>query len=271
MARVLKRKTYDHRRCDLGPRDGFTLIELLVVIAIITLLMAIMLPALSRARALSIRVVCKNNLKQIAFAWQMYTDDNDDKFYQGVNANIFYGGANGSMMPGLPKPLNRYMSLPEVPDEYTRAKVFKCPADDGSLIFPFYEMVGTSYQGNILVIGQTGIPGLGPGASGLSDRINDRFDAFPYGLKRTCIGAPAQVLLLGDYTWGSQWVPTWDPGVPWHRQCCHFNVAFLDGHVEFLRIRKGLFVTEEYNILPFKDLYKLAIEVQEETPCEICE
>jgi prepilin-type processing-associated H-X9-DG protein len=76
---------------------------------------------------------------------------------------------------------------------------------------------------------------------------------------------------MGDYTWGSQWIPTPQPGVPWHHKCCHYNVAFLDGHVEFLRIRKGLFITPEYNVLPFKDLYELALDVQEETPCEFCD
>jgi hypothetical protein len=41
-------------------------------------------------------------------------------------------------------------------------------------------------------------------------------------------------------------------------------MAFLDGHVGFIKIRKGLYVTSEYNVLPFEDLYKLAREVQEE-------
>jgi prepilin-type processing-associated H-X9-DG protein len=243
------------------------LIELLVVIAIITLLMAIMLPALSRARALSVRVVCKNNLKQIAFAWQMYTDDNDGKFYQNINAQLFYGGAMGLFAPTERKPLNRYMSLPVVPDEFTRAKVFKCAGDDGSLTLPCYESVGTSYQTNILLIGQTEILPLGAGTSELTDGINDRLP----GVKLTSVAGPARLLLVGDYPWGTQWVPTYEPGLGWHRQCCYFNVAYLDGHVEFLKIRKGLFVTEEYNILPFKDLYSLAIEVQEETLCELCE
>jgi prepilin-type N-terminal cleavage/methylation domain-containing protein/prepilin-type processing-associated H-X9-DG protein len=260
MARVLKRKTHSNGLC-----DGFTLIELLVVIAIITLLMAIMLPALSRARSLSVRVVCKNNLKQIAFACQMYTDDNDGKFYQNVNAQLFYGGGEGVMAPGMRKPVNRYMSLPDVPDEYTRAKVFKCHGDDGSLTLPCYESVGTSYQTNKLLIGQDQTGSLGD--VGLTSAINARLR----GVKLTSVSCPAKLLLVGDYPWGTQWIPTYEPGLGWHRQCCYFNVAFLDGHVEFLKIRKGLFVTEEYNILPFKDLYKLAIEVQEETLCELCE
>jgi prepilin-type N-terminal cleavage/methylation domain-containing protein/prepilin-type processing-associated H-X9-DG protein len=267
MAGGLKRKTYTHRPC-----GGFTLIELLVVIAVITLLMAIMLPALSRARALSVRVVCKNNLKQIAFAWQMYLDDNDGKFYQDTYANMCYGGGEGTMVPGQPKPLNRYLSLPEVPDENTRAKVFKCPGDDGSLIFPFYELVGTSYQTNILLIGQNGFGSWSEGSSGTdwADVLDKRLFA---GTGRASVASPARVLLLGDYTWASQWMVDYDPGVSWHRQCCHFNVAFVDGHVGFLKIRKGLFVTSEYCILPFRDLYETALTDQDawEVPCEFCE
>jgi prepilin-type N-terminal cleavage/methylation domain-containing protein/prepilin-type processing-associated H-X9-DG protein len=265
MARVLKRKTCNHRPCDLGPGNGFTLIELLVVIAIITLLMAIMLPALSRARALSVRVVCKNHLKQIAFACQMYTDDNDGKFYQNTNAQLFYGGGMGLLAPTERKPVNRYMSLPEVPDEFTRAKVFKCPADDGSLTPPFCEMVGTSYRTNKLLIGQDQTLSLGD--AGLTSAINARLR----GVKLTSVSGPAKLLLVGDYPWGTQWIPTYEPGLGWHRQCCYFNVAYLDGHVEFLRIRKGLFVTEEYCILPFKDIYAMALEIQEEEPCEFHE
>jgi prepilin-type N-terminal cleavage/methylation domain-containing protein/prepilin-type processing-associated H-X9-DG protein len=58
---------------------AFTLIELLVVIAIIALLMAVLMPALSRAREQGKRAVCLNNVKQLTFAWIMYADDNNGK------------------------------------------------------------------------------------------------------------------------------------------------------------------------------------------------
>ena len=47
---------------------GFTLVELLVVIFIIAVLMAILLPTLSRARTMSRRLSCLNNLHQIGIA-----------------------------------------------------------------------------------------------------------------------------------------------------------------------------------------------------------
>ena len=67
----------------MDKRKGFTLIELLVVIAIIALLMAILMPALGRAKKQAKAVVCLSNLRQWAIIFQMYTDDNEGKFSGG--------------------------------------------------------------------------------------------------------------------------------------------------------------------------------------------
>lgn len=77
-------------------REGFTLIELLVVIAIIALLMAVLMPTLSRAKKQGQAVACMSNLKQWGHIWWMYTEDNDGKFNTGISTT---GGAAANDWP----------------------------------------------------------------------------------------------------------------------------------------------------------------------------
>jgi prepilin-type N-terminal cleavage/methylation domain-containing protein/prepilin-type processing-associated H-X9-DG protein len=82
---------------------GFTLIELLVVIAIIALLMAVLLPALNRAREQGKRAVCLNHIKQLQIAWGMYCDENNEKIPSG---DVWYswsfpGNPGTSLAPQL--------------------------------------------------------------------------------------------------------------------------------------------------------------------------
>ncbi|GEM_PF-104809 len=64
-------------RVKMQDKKGFTLIELLVVIAIISILMMILFPALSRARAQARSVSCMNNLRQLYLANTMYASEHN--------------------------------------------------------------------------------------------------------------------------------------------------------------------------------------------------
>ena len=71
----------------LGTKRGFTLIELLVVIAIIATLTAILIPSLRRARRQAKKVACHANLKQWALIFDMYTNDNNNYFFKGLEGD----------------------------------------------------------------------------------------------------------------------------------------------------------------------------------------
>jgi prepilin-type N-terminal cleavage/methylation domain-containing protein len=278
------------KKCWRGKSTGgFTLIELLVVIAIIALLLAILLPALRRAKAFGKRIACQSNLKQLAYAWSMYLDSWNGYFYQGVNANHQYGGWIG-VRNLSPRPLNRFLGLGEKLEDEKPAEVFCCPADTGgaSLSMPrevAHHYWGTSYQTNIFLIGPDKYGPFSIKTAELDSKISDRLTGecsesgkCRSGLHISEVTAnPAHLALIGDEGWMSLWRPMlpplkeqWErllkPYTEWHIRPDYYNLAFMDGHTAFVKIRKAYYITEDYSIVPFKDLYSLAYQVQGEEP-----
>jgi len=145
-----------------SPRFGFTLIELLVVVGIIALLLAMLLPAMSRAREQAKVVQCASNLRQVANAFHMYLEDSrqtvfwrsadlgrdgmDWYVYGGQGTGNVYQGAQGNFFnQWIPRPLNKYVMR--------NLSTFRCPADYAPAPWvpegvSHYEWVGNSYNFN---------------------------------------------------------------------------------------------------------------------------
>ena len=180
---LLTKPLYVPQKSRVLPSDGFTLIELLVVIAIIAILAAMLLPALSAAKARAQAALCMNNTRQLLIGWQMYADDNqgilaqnDFPFttaYRGAGALTQSHMANwvvGTMASSLDANNGSQAARNELTDPnsqlslYVRnPKVFRCPADN--YVNPLTRSLNVrSYSMNSAVgtIGYSSYTGGGP-------------------------------------------------------------------------------------------------------------
>ena len=100
-------------------KRGFTLIELLVVIAIVALLMAILLPALRKAREQAMDAICRSNLRQIGLGAELYAEDYDSCIPRSKSSGP-YGAWYQLFMP--------YLAQRPVNNDYRTVKIYRCPS-----------------------------------------------------------------------------------------------------------------------------------------------
>jgi len=221
------------------PKLGFTLIELLVVIAIIAILAAILFPVFADAKNQAKQTMCASNVKQVGYAFLMYTQEwngvcpplvNDERF------TVTYNGQNYTTGKWV---LNQ--AAPALLDKYTKTKNYLCPSDmynkgiekardSKGNRWPFYTSYGYN---NIYLAHQSWYGAYIPGytSPAMMDTIKVQTKTIAFADKD---GRNEPVLRPpGSPAYGlpAEFTPNACIG-HWHNDGA--NVAFVDSHVKWM-------------------------------------
>ena len=221
-----------------GKKNGFTLVELLVVIAIIAILVALLLPALTKSKSRTQSVACLNNLRQLSTCWHLYAGDYTDLMVPNNNIAGSDPGTSWCQGTGILE-TNTTVIESGLLFGYNRSTaLYRCPADVAKVVSlsgtPLFQLRNRSYNLSQSVNGAptvwlaTHIPNFNklsainePNPSQCLVFIDENEDT----MLDTHFGMPT-----ASYGNTNQW---WDMPSNRHRQGA--NLSFADSHAEYWR------------------------------------